>query len=333
MQWSVPSIMDHRGTAYMVLDSTGAVVSTRQYDAFGVLISETPASSWPTDLAYQSNWQTIKVGTKWWGLSPSRLYDFDTGRFTQRDPVYCMPFYNAFAHNPIMIADPDGRRNVSVDPRSLMMASGASSGLGWWWNYVKNAGTELGTDIWATSLPGQIAGLAGNRTTQRRQSQQGAQLEALAAGAIATLPIANRWSNSVYGDALQRARAAGGSTAGFCGVYYVGVAAGVAEQILAAKAAMPNIGLYLKSPLRYEIGSKTFPEAIWNAIKNTSFGQMNPVERGAALIEEFGWGYALEPGTLSLGIIEKSFGTGPTPGFWLLIYAAGWGATAFMNER
>ena len=36
---------------------------------------------------YQCNWLTLKIGAKWWGLSPSRLYDFATGRFTQRDPL------------------------------------------------------------------------------------------------------------------------------------------------------------------------------------------------------------------------------------------------------
>jgi hypothetical protein len=34
---------------------------------------------------YQLNWQTLKIGNKFWGLSPSRLYDFETGRFTSRD--------------------------------------------------------------------------------------------------------------------------------------------------------------------------------------------------------------------------------------------------------
>ena len=104
--------------------------------------------------AYQTNWQTIQVGNKWWGLSPSRLYDFETGRFTQRDPMYGMPFYNAFANTPIIIADPDGWRNVSVDARTLMMATDAD----WGWrvvqggvDFVRGAGDTLsfGFSAWA----------------------------------------------------------------------------------------------------------------------------------------------------------------------------------------
>jgi hypothetical protein len=77
--------MDHRGTAYAILDENGAEIGRRQYDAFGVILSET--GTWPTDLAYQTNWQTVKIGSKWWGLSAARMYDFQTGRFTQRDIV------------------------------------------------------------------------------------------------------------------------------------------------------------------------------------------------------------------------------------------------------
>jgi hypothetical protein len=78
-------VMDHRGTAHVLLDQAGTEVGRRNYDAFGVLLGET--GSWPVDLGYQSNWQTVKIGSKWWGLSAARLYDFATGRFTQRDPL------------------------------------------------------------------------------------------------------------------------------------------------------------------------------------------------------------------------------------------------------
>jgi YD repeat-containing protein len=78
-------VFDHRGTAHVLLDQTGAEVGRRQYDAFGVILSET--GSWPVDYAYQANWLTVMIGGKWWGLSAARLYDFATGRFTQRDPL------------------------------------------------------------------------------------------------------------------------------------------------------------------------------------------------------------------------------------------------------
>lgn len=77
--------MDHRGTGHVLLDNTGAEIGRRYYDAFGVILGET--GSWPVDLAYQTNWQTIKIGSKWWGLSAARMYDFASGVFSQRDPV------------------------------------------------------------------------------------------------------------------------------------------------------------------------------------------------------------------------------------------------------
>lgn len=77
--------MDHRGTGHVLLDNTGAEVGRRYYDAFGVILGET--GSWPVDLGYQTNWQTIKIGSKWWGLSASRMYDFASGKFTQRDAL------------------------------------------------------------------------------------------------------------------------------------------------------------------------------------------------------------------------------------------------------
>ena len=78
-------VMDHRGTAYVLLDESGAEVGRRFYDAFGVLLGQT--GSWPLDLGYQANWLTVHIGAKWWALSAARLYDFATGRFTQRDSV------------------------------------------------------------------------------------------------------------------------------------------------------------------------------------------------------------------------------------------------------
>ena len=36
---------------------------------------------------YQTNWQTVQIGSKWWGLSAARVYDFATGQFTSRDPL------------------------------------------------------------------------------------------------------------------------------------------------------------------------------------------------------------------------------------------------------
>jgi len=78
-------LMDHRGTASVLLDGTGAAVAWRHYNAFGEIVVD--SGTWPVDLGYQTNWMTVTIGTKLWGLSAARMYDFTTGRFTQRDPL------------------------------------------------------------------------------------------------------------------------------------------------------------------------------------------------------------------------------------------------------
>ncbi len=76
---------DHRGTGRVLFDHSGNEVGWRLYNAFGELIQQT--GDWPVDLGYQTNWQTVKIGQKWWGLSAARVYDFATGRFISRDPI------------------------------------------------------------------------------------------------------------------------------------------------------------------------------------------------------------------------------------------------------
>ena len=76
-------VMDHRGSMFKLLDSTGAIAFSRQYDAFGVILSGD--AGWPSDFGYQTNWQTVKIGNKYYGISAARVYDFDTGRFLSRN--------------------------------------------------------------------------------------------------------------------------------------------------------------------------------------------------------------------------------------------------------
>lgn len=39
------------------------------------------------DLIYQTNWLTLNIGGRWYGVSPSRLYSIDEGRYCQKDPI------------------------------------------------------------------------------------------------------------------------------------------------------------------------------------------------------------------------------------------------------
>jgi RHS repeat-associated protein len=128
-------IMDHRGTAYAILDENGAEIGRRQYDAFGVILSET--GTWPTDLAYQTNWQTVQIGNKWWGISAARMYDFSTGRFGQRDPIKAtLNMYRYVYDNPVLLSDSNGlesadqcREKCFWQYRHIVDAGAVSQGL------------------------------------------------------------------------------------------------------------------------------------------------------------------------------------------------------------
>lgn len=101
--------MDHRGTVHKLVEQDGTLVGTRHYNGFGVLLGE--SGSWPIDLAYQANWLTIQIGSRYYGLSKYRLYDPEVGRFLSRDPsgmANGLNLYRAFANNPAMIVDPNG---------------------------------------------------------------------------------------------------------------------------------------------------------------------------------------------------------------------------------
>jgi RHS repeat-associated protein len=70
-------------------------------------------ADWRAEFCYQSNWQTVQIGSKWWGLSAARLYDFTAGRFTQRDPIhYSKQDLNLYMYaypNPLVVMDATGK--------------------------------------------------------------------------------------------------------------------------------------------------------------------------------------------------------------------------------
>jgi hypothetical protein len=80
--------MDHQGSVAKVTEAGQNSQLTYSNDAFGRQIVG-PAGShlWlPNDVQFQSNWMTFTIGTRRYGLSPSRVYDPELGRFLQRDP-------------------------------------------------------------------------------------------------------------------------------------------------------------------------------------------------------------------------------------------------------
>ncbi len=86
---SYAPLMDHRGSVYALLNASGNSVALRIYNAFGVILYQ--PGNWgtagnPILAGYQTNWQTVNIGGKNYGITPAgRVCDFETGRFLSRD--------------------------------------------------------------------------------------------------------------------------------------------------------------------------------------------------------------------------------------------------------
>lgn len=106
-------VMDHRGTATVLLNSAGTPVAFRQYNAFVEILCQ--VGTWLVDYGFQTNWMSMKIGRKWWGLSAARVYDFAIGRFTQRDQLGMRDGPNLYIYcqsDPVNLVDPFGLRGV-----------------------------------------------------------------------------------------------------------------------------------------------------------------------------------------------------------------------------
>jgi len=81
--------------------------------------------------------------------------------------------------------------------------------------------------------------------------------------------------------------------------------------------AAPVVAAYGTSDfILYEIGQKTLTDANYAIYSQI----LNPVERGAAIVEDMGWIWALLPEGSGWWLgIGKTFGTGPTPGGWAAV--------------
>lgn len=107
--------MDVRGSVTKWTQSDGTtVLASREYDAFGNLIPNSAAGTWPSRFGYQGQtWMEILStnGSQRLLLSPTRLYDPWIGRFLQNDPP---PLNRALKHylyaegNPLSGVDPLG---------------------------------------------------------------------------------------------------------------------------------------------------------------------------------------------------------------------------------
>jgi len=80
--------MDHQGSVAQVTDASQNGQLAYHNDAFGrQIVAPTGANTAvPNDLIFQTNWITATIGTRQYGISPSRVYDPELGIFLQRDP-------------------------------------------------------------------------------------------------------------------------------------------------------------------------------------------------------------------------------------------------------
>ena len=98
----------HSGVKNADVQTTAAqtIAATRQYDAFGNVVSNTGTWSGPFGYAGGFGYQEDATGLK---LLGHRYYDSSTGRFLTRDSVKDGRNWYVYAHNdPATYVDPDG---------------------------------------------------------------------------------------------------------------------------------------------------------------------------------------------------------------------------------
>ncbi len=113
-----PGISERRGSASRFYhgdiknfveqtDSSGQIVSSQQYDAFGNPVSSTGA--WSGPFAYGGRFGYQSDSDTSLSLLGHRYYDSTTGRFLSRDPVGDgRNWYGYCGNNPVAFADPSG---------------------------------------------------------------------------------------------------------------------------------------------------------------------------------------------------------------------------------
>ena len=111
---------DGLGSIIALTDSTGAVVQSYRYDAFGNMIGDTPAVVQPH--AYTAREYDPETGLYFYR---ARYYDPKAGRFLQRDPIgFAGGDVNLYAYvknNPVNRIDPFGLRPLTVSERGYLM--------------------------------------------------------------------------------------------------------------------------------------------------------------------------------------------------------------------
>jgi RHS repeat-associated protein len=101
---------DGLGSTTAITGSTGAVVKTYQYDAYGSVRSQTGTQ--PNEFTFTGE----QVDTSGLQYLRARYYDSGTGRFANRDPLPLMQRYAYVGNNAPNLVDPTGLCGVSISP-------------------------------------------------------------------------------------------------------------------------------------------------------------------------------------------------------------------------
>jgi RHS repeat-associated protein len=97
-------------------DSSGQVVSSQQYDAFGNPVSASGA--WSGPFAYGGRFGYQSDSDTSLSLLGHRYYDPSTGRFLSKDPIGDgRNWYVYVANNPVRFGDPSGLRPLTDKER------------------------------------------------------------------------------------------------------------------------------------------------------------------------------------------------------------------------
>ncbi|MBI3828846.1 MAG: hypothetical protein HY291_04975, partial [Planctomycetes bacterium] len=98
----------------------------------------------------QSNWLTLQIGGRWYGISKYRIYDFELGIFLQRDFLPLLNKYNAFDNDPVDLVDPLGLE-TSEECNNNCGCPSAAGGSG-----KKQPGSDEGLSIGGTGETGNL---------------------------------------------------------------------------------------------------------------------------------------------------------------------------------
>jgi len=98
---------NHLGSVTDITDSSGAIVKSYQYDAYGNVLSAPGALTYNT-LTYTARERHVASGLYYYR---ARWYDPQLGRFITQDPIYWaggINLYSYVGNNPINFVDPIG---------------------------------------------------------------------------------------------------------------------------------------------------------------------------------------------------------------------------------